>query len=278
MNKRSIIEEYIDDLSKDQLVTLWNDYCVERGDIDNYIERMGSLNESMYGMSPTEILESVQRDFNTCHNYFICGCYGWESFDDPEEHIYKSDIINYMIDCNEYFGLDDLEREIDDREARIEEITDITATYAAEKAERQKETDALPIFWAFTDMQFEEEMTKRGLTVKDTDQLYKIGNGGFYLKKDADIIHKYFENDTMSEFLEDPDNRLSAFLYEMNNHEYSINLQADYDVCGCFVRCNYGSEKSYIEYFQEADHPEYIPQYKEARALHFELIDLEEWF
>lgn len=30
----------------------------------------------------------------------------------------------------------------------------------------------------------------------------------------------------------------SAFLYEMFNHEYGINWQADFDVCSCFANCN----------------------------------------
>lgn len=30
----------------------------------------------------------------------------------------------------------------------------------------------------------------------------------------------------------------SAFLYEMFNHEYGINWQADYDVCSCYANCN----------------------------------------
>ena len=30
----------------------------------------------------------------------------------------------------------------------------------------------------------------------------------------------------------------NAFLYEMYNHEYGINWQADYDVCNCFANCS----------------------------------------
>lgn len=30
----------------------------------------------------------------------------------------------------------------------------------------------------------------------------------------------------------------SAFLYEMYNHEYGINWQADFDVCNCFANCS----------------------------------------
>jgi hypothetical protein len=37
----------------------------------------------------------------------------------------------------------------------------------------------------------------------------------------------------------------SAFLYEMNNHEYAINWQADWDVCSCFGECEYGINKNY---------------------------------
>ena len=41
----------------------------------------------------------------------------------------------------------------------------------------------------------------------------------------------------------------SAFLYEMFNHEYGINWQADYDVISCFKRISYKDEgtMNYLE-------------------------------
>ena len=35
-------------------------------------------------------------------------------------------------------------------------------------------------------------MEKRGLTENDTDQVYALGAGGYYLRKDADVVRDWF--------------------------------------------------------------------------------------
>lgn len=119
-------------------------------------------------------------------------------------------------------------------------------TYEEYRNERQKEYDALPIFYAFSDWQFEEAMEKLGLTVNDTDKLYKLGKtGAFYLKKDAPIIEAFFKGrDKLPDLMKDYDFCFGACLYEMNNHEYCINWQGNYDVLSCFGN---------IEYTEDAD-------------------------
>src|SRR5574344_210153 len=106
-------------------------------------------------------------------------------------------------------------------------------TYEEYKNKKQEEFNDLPIFYAFSNEQFEAAMNERGLTLKDTDKIFKLGDtGGFYLKKDAEIIRAYFsKQDELSELMKDKTFATEAFLYEMNNHEYAINWQGDYDVC-----------------------------------------------
>lgn len=152
--------------------------------------------------------------------------------------------------------------------------------YTEYRKQNQEEFNALPIFWAFSNDQFEKAMNERGLTMKDTDKIYRFGNGGFYLKSDADKIREWAnKKDELPELMQNHDFAVEAFRYEMNNHEYAINWQADWDVCSCFGRCEYGECKGYAEYLTEMGYGnDVIKAYSEARALHYKEADENEWF
>lgn len=96
-------------------------------------------------------------------------------------------------------------------------------------ARQEAEVNALPLKFAFSNKQFAEIMAEWGLTVEDTDKIYKLGStGGFYLKSDSELIkstlerhHKELEeaiaaDSTGEGFIYD------MFLYELANHEYCI--------------------------------------------------------
>ena len=148
----------------------------------------------------------------------------------------------------------------------------------------QKEFDDLPIFFAFSNKQLFEALEARGLTKDDTDKIYRLGDtGGFYLKSDAEIIRAYFNKDkndqTLRDLMRDHDFAVSAFRYEMDNHEYAINYyQGDWEVVGCFskVSLKYEENKDYVDYLTEAGMADLIPWYKEARASHYEAS--KDWF
>jgi len=100
-------------------------------------------------------------------------------------------------------------------------------TYLELKEKHQKEFNNFPIMFAFSNKQFEEGMKKLGLEPTDTDKIYGLsGTGGFYLKTDADTLHKMFDrhNKEMSEAIKADttgDNFIFAmFDYELGNHEY----------------------------------------------------------
>lgn len=57
-----------------------------------------------------------------------------------------------------------------------------------------------------------------------------------FVRKGAELLHTLAEAERRN--AEDSDYWKSAFLHEMYNHEYSINCQADYDVCSCFGNCD----------------------------------------
>lgn len=151
-------------------------------------------------------------------------------------------------------------------------------TYKQYKDKRQAEFNALPIFFAFSNEQFKEQMEKRGLTENDTDKIYGLkGTGGFYLKKDADLIRAYFnKKDELPELMEDYEFAKSAFRYEMDNHEYAINWQGDWDVVSCFGNPKYSDTKDGIDYLKECGYGDtQFRAYVSARKEHMEYAS--EW-
>lgn len=144
-------------------------------------------------------------------------------------------------------------------------------TYLEYKRKREREFNELPIFFVFTNEQLEKELNKRGLTLQDTGKLYRLGDtGGFYLKSDADKIRAYFDkSDDLPNLMNDDKFAESAFEYEMDNHEYAINYQGDWDVCSCFCKhCEWSEMKDYTDYLTENGHADWIPAYSKARKRH----------
>lgn len=102
-------------------------------------------------------------------------------------------------------------------------------TYTALKERHQAEVNAFPMGFAFSNAQFEKMMAKWGLTVNDTDKIYKLGGtGGFYLRTDAKALHEMFdrhEKERRQAIENDTDGTgyiYEMFRYELANHEYCI--------------------------------------------------------
>lgn len=153
--------------------------------------------------------------------------------------------------------------------------------YSEWNEKRQKEVNELPLFFAFSNEQFKEQMEKRGLTENDTDKIYRLGGtGGFYLKTDAEKIREFIRGESqLEELMEDQEFATEAFEYEMENHEYGINWQADWDVCDVFCKvCEYGEDKTYEDYLMEAGHEGWIPAYRKARKEYYRRAEEYEWF
>ena len=142
-------------------------------------------------------------------------------------------------------------------------------TYKEYKENRQKDFNALPIFWAFSNEQFKEECNKRGFEPeKAREYLYSLGAGGYYLKADAPIIHDYMNKpDEIHELMKDEEFAESAFYYEMGNYEYHINnWQGNYDVLSCFGKITFNDDDSAKDYFKELNfEPQTIQAFYKAR-------------
>lgn len=129
--------------------------------------------------------------------------------------------------------------------------------YKTYREQRQAEFNALPIFFAFSNEQLEEEMNKRGPTLDDTDKICRA-IGGFALKSDLPIIKEFVNKpDPLDELMKDPEFAYSAFYYEMANHEYHINnYQGNWDVLSCFGNIEDNEMDDYNDYFAQLDFDE----------------------
>ena len=146
---------------------------------------------------------------------------------------------------------------------------------------KQEEFNKLPLFWAFSNKQFEEALAERGVAVADAkEHVYRFGQtGGFYLKKDAPIIHEYFKKDRDKELRDlmnaDAGFAFEAFEYEMLNHEYPINWEGDYDVASCFGHVEFSEEKTGADYLKELGYNEQVlEQWHRARK---KVISSRDW-
>lgn len=100
----------------------------------------------------------------------------------------------------------------------------IYSSYKEMKKDHQKETNAFPMCFAFSDKQFVEGMKKLGLNPEDTDKVYSLGSGGFYRRTDAETLYEMFErheNDLRSG-MQDKGFAFEAFSYELRNHEFVV--------------------------------------------------------
>lgn len=153
-------------------------------------------------------------------------------------------------------------------------------TYAEYKNARQGEFDALPIFWASSNKQFEEAMQERGLTVNDTDKVFSLGHGGFALKRDKDVILAFLnKKDPITDLMKDPVFAFDAFYDEMCNHEFCINTQGSWDVCSCFGVCEYSEDKGGAEYLSEMGYgDDTINAYCATKAQYFRDAEGKGWY
>ena len=103
------------------------------------------------------------------------------------------------------------------------------------QAKHRKEMEEFPIAYAFNDKQLEEALSKLGATKEECVTVF--GHGDIVKRENAKALIEMFErqrDETMRRIMDDVEFAEAAFLYEMDNHEYAINLSGDEDVLECF--------------------------------------------
>lgn len=151
-------------------------------------------------------------------------------------------------------------------------------TYRELKEKHQAEVNELPIYWAFGDKQWRDLLEKLGMTEEQAKTELVVMLGGIVRKCDAkhilDTLARHRQE--MQEAMKDLEFFKSAVLYEMRNHEYGINMQADWDVInalGFNVKYSDGNELIDCKMTEEQK-----KVYLKARREYFRLADEKEWF
>jgi len=113
------VTEALENMDSEELIILHNNYCDENNYIDDYINDMCMFDELESGRRPSEVLNDISDDFNINDNYFVCGVYGYTSFDyadDPGSPVYISDIARYIVNNMDDLGNDDIKEILETEE------------------------------------------------------------------------------------------------------------------------------------------------------------------
>lgn len=125
-------------------------------------------------------------------------------------------------------------------------------SYKTMKDIHQKQVNEFPIFFAFSQEQFEKGMKSLGLNPDDTDKIYKLGDtGGYYRRDDAVKLHDMFDRqdkelrDAIEADATGEGFVFEMFKYELSNHEYVLthNISDTLESLGLTVEEINDSEK-----------------------------------
>lgn len=111
--------------------------------------------------------------------------------------------------------------------------------YVELKSRQQKEINDFPLFFAYSNKQFDEGMLKLGLEPNETDKIYKLGNtGDFYRKSDSQKLKDMFDrhDKEMLEAMKDDEFVLQMFEYELWNHEFCITYDYNDTLRACGLK------------------------------------------
>jgi hypothetical protein len=124
---REMIEEAIYNMSNDDLLYLYNEYCDYTNCYEDRLYFMEDFNEVCAGMNPYDIVLSVQLgDFRTNDRYFLMNGYGnFKSFDDVAEVIVTDDIVDYIVDNDASFGNDEIQSILEEFETKEEDYNEL---------------------------------------------------------------------------------------------------------------------------------------------------------
>ena len=96
------------------------------------------------------------------------------------------------------------------------------------KTRHQQEIDAFPMFFAFSNDQFEAGMEKLGVDPCDVNKLFSIGGGGYIRKADkqafVDMLNRHKKE--MAEARKQGNTLYDMIKYELANHEYCVTYDS----------------------------------------------------
>lgn len=119
------IKEIIEEMSTEDKVELWNEYCDSEYRFDDRIYSMEEFNEIMSGREPLDIAMTCYfGDFDPTHKYFWFNGYAnLESaygIDGEKSPFYIDDLVDYIVENEEDFGNDDIAEVLEGEEEEEE--------------------------------------------------------------------------------------------------------------------------------------------------------------
>ena len=114
--KQEIMEFLESELSNDELVTVWNEYCDNNNYTDDRIYYMSEFDDMMCDRTPSEIARDVwSNDFCVNCDYFQWSVY-LTSTDYPEEMVDFDALADYILSNDTSLYNDDLREFLDSEE------------------------------------------------------------------------------------------------------------------------------------------------------------------
>ena len=150
--------------------------------------------------------------------------------------------------------------------------------YSEFRERQQDEVNKLPMYWAFSESQWEKLLKDLGLTEENCKDNLTTFAGAIVRKSDLTMIQETFArlDKEKDEAFKDIEFFKDAAVYEMCNHEYGINMQGDWDVInslGFTVRYSDGRELDECPMSDEQK-----AAYLEARKEYYRLADENGWY
>ena len=120
--KQEIMEFLESELSNDELVSIWNEYCDNNNYTDDRIYYMREFDDMMYDRTPSEIARDVwSNDFCVNCDYFQWSVY-LTSTDYPEEMVDFDALADYIITNDTSLYNDDLREFLDSEEEEEDDL------------------------------------------------------------------------------------------------------------------------------------------------------------
>lgn len=107
-----MIRDTLEEMSSNDLMYIWNEYCDNNRYYDDKIYYYEEIDEFYYDMKPTEIIEKFG-ELGNCE-YWKDGIYGAEALDMIEDGIDFDDLAQYIADNEDSMGYNDLQDTIDE--------------------------------------------------------------------------------------------------------------------------------------------------------------------
>lgn len=122
-----LLDEVLDSLNNDDLVSLWNDFCETQGYIEEHIYSMSELEEylEITGTTAYDVITGNVVDpdcFSHCEAWFIDSVWGLRSSDSPwdlvdlEDDGFRAYFGGLLLDDPEKYDCEEVDEEEEDEE------------------------------------------------------------------------------------------------------------------------------------------------------------------